>query len=59
MSRIPKVKRWLCTHTWTGRQVHVEAPTRLLAKLNAAREIGIPALWCGEFTARLKRKGEA
>lgn len=53
MSRIPKLKRWRCTHTWTGAQIEVDAPTRVLAKMNAAHALGIPLLWYGEFSATL------
>lgn len=53
MARIPKLKRWSCTHTWTGATVEVDAPNRVLAKMNAAHALGIPLHWYGEFTARL------
>lgn len=53
MARIPKLKRWICRHTWTNTLVEVSAPNRVLAKLNAAHALDMPLVRYGEFTARL------
>lgn len=50
-SRIPKLRRWRCTHKQTGKTVEVAAPTRLLAKMNATYALDIPIQWYAEFSA--------
>lgn len=54
-ARIPKLKTWKITWTWTGATALVEAPSRIQAKLQGSQLVyGHPVRY-GEFVAGLVR----